>query len=200
MPTTVDGLVCRAASVSSLPSTAGPVGKSPRLGDQVTRTVEQQSRRCDDLRHHRPGHARRGLTGLRRRTSTGRWGGAGRVGRAEQLPGIGDVQDARDDAALVDDAEAAAVGEGELTAPPGQKAAHPPGSSRDPFDTPVSMSSTSVSTRQQRFTRVRLPGPYLIPHGRLFLVAHHDGLQPTQQEVVWSLPPTGDSEGAPFAA
>ena len=47
--------------------------------------------------------------------------------------------------------------------PPGQKAAHPPGLSRDPFDTPVSMSSVSVSTRQQRFTRVRLPGPHLTP-------------------------------------
>ncbi|RSM40070.1 hypothetical protein DMB66_57635 [Actinoplanes sp. ATCC 53533] len=57
------------------------------------------------------------------------------------------------------------------------------------------MSSVSVSTRQQRFTRVRLPGPHLTPLGRLFLIAHHDGLQPTQHEVVWSLPPPGDSEG-----
>jgi hypothetical protein len=79
--------------------------------------------------------------------------------------------------------------------PPGQKTAHPPGLSRDPFDTPVSMSSVSVSTRQQRFTRVRLPGPYLTPPGRLFPIAHHDGHQPTQHEVVWSLPPPGDSEG-----
>src|SRR5215470_15372197 len=79
--------------------------------------------------------------------------------------------------------------------PPGQKTAHPPGLSRDPFDTPVSMSSVSVSTRQQRFTLVRLPGPYLTPLGRLFLIAHHDGHQPTQHEVVWSLPPPGDSEG-----
>jgi hypothetical protein len=79
--------------------------------------------------------------------------------------------------------------------PPGQKTAHPPGLSRDPFDTPVSMSSVSVSTRQQRFTRVRLPGPHLTPLGRLFLIAHHDGHQPTQHEVVWSLPPPGDSEG-----
>ncbi|MFI2010105.1 IS5 family transposase, partial [Streptomyces jumonjinensis] len=30
---------------------------------------------------------------------------------------------------------------------------------------------------------------------RLFLIAHHDGLQPTQHEAVWSLPPQGDSEG-----
>jgi hypothetical protein len=79
--------------------------------------------------------------------------------------------------------------------PPGQKTAHPPGLSRDPFDTPVSMSSVSVSTRQQRFTRVRLPGPHLTPLGRLFPIAHHDGHQPTQHEVVWSLPPPGDSEG-----
>ena len=79
--------------------------------------------------------------------------------------------------------------------PPGQKAAHSPGLSRDPFDTPVSMSSVSVSTRQQRFTLVRLPGPYLTPLRRLFLIAHHDGHQPTQHEVVWSLPPPGDSEG-----
>jgi hypothetical protein len=79
--------------------------------------------------------------------------------------------------------------------PPGQKTAHPPGLSRDPFDTPVSMSSVSVSTRQQRFTRVRLPDPYLTPLGRLFLIAHHDGHQPTQHEVVWSPPPPGDSEG-----
>ena len=79
--------------------------------------------------------------------------------------------------------------------PPGQKTAHPPGLSRDPFDTPVSMSSVSVSTRQQRFTRVRLPGPHLTPLGCLFLIAHHDGHQPTQHEAVWSLPPPGDSEG-----
>src|SRR6266536_5561412 len=57
------------------------------------------------------------------------------------------------------------------------------------------MPSVSVSTRQQRFTRVRLPDPHLTPHRRLFLIAHHNGLQPTQHEVVWSLPPQGDSEG-----
>ena len=51
--------------------------------------------------------------------------------------------------------------------PPGQKTAHPPGLSLDPFDTPVSMSPVSVSTRQQRFTRVRRPGPYQPPLGRL---------------------------------
>jgi hypothetical protein len=26
---------------------------------------------------------------------------------------------------------------------------------------------------------------------RLFLIAHHDGLQPTQHEAVWCLPPAG---------
>jgi hypothetical protein len=70
--------------------------------------------------------------------------------------------------------------------PPGQKTAHPPGSSRDPHNTPVSTSSLSVSTRQQRFTYVRLPDPHLTPHGRLFLIAHHNRLQPTQHEAVWS--------------
>src|SRR3954469_23406014 len=29
----------------------------------------------------------------------------------------------------------------------------------------------------------------------LFLIVHHDGLQPTQHEVVWHLPPQGDTEG-----
>jgi hypothetical protein len=35
-----------------------------------------------------------------------------------------------------------------------------------------------------RFARARLPGPHLTHHVRLFLDAHHDGLQPTQLEVV----------------
>jgi hypothetical protein len=47
---------------------------------------------------------------------------------------------------------------------------HPPGSSRDLSDTPVSMSSEVVSTRQQWFTRVRLPSPRLTSSTRrLFL-------------------------------
>jgi hypothetical protein len=71
---------------------------------------------------------------------------------------------------------------------------HPPGSSRDSVDTPVLM-SFQLSTRPQRFAFARLPDPYLTPLGRLFLIVHHDGLQPTQHEVVWSLPPQGDSEG-----
>jgi hypothetical protein len=52
-----------------------------------------------------------------------------------------------------------------------------------------------VSARQQRFARARLPGPRLTHPVRLFLIAHHDGLQPTQHEAAWSLPPQGDSEG-----
>src|SRR6266704_661186 len=40
---------------------------------------------------------------------------------------------------------------------------HPPGSSRGSQNTPVSMSAKSVSTRQQRFTCARLPGPHLTP-------------------------------------
>src|SRR4051794_16931583 len=61
---------------------------------------------------------------------------------------------------------------------------HPPGSSRDRKYAPVSMSSVFLSTRQQRFASARLPGPHLTPHGRLFHIAHHDGLQPTQHVVV----------------
>jgi hypothetical protein len=53
----------------------------------------------------------------------------------------------------------------------------------------------NVTTRQQRFGFTHLPGPHLTPHRRLFHIAHHDGLQPTQHVVVWSLPPKGDSEG-----
>jgi hypothetical protein len=41
-----------------------------------------------------------------------------------------------------------------------------------------------ISTRRQRFAHARLPGPHLTHHVRLFLNAHHDGLQPTQLEVV----------------
>src|SRR6185312_11613612 len=40
---------------------------------------------------------------------------------------------------------------------------HPPGSSRSSGHTPVLMSSGFLSTRQQRFTCVRLPGPHLTP-------------------------------------
>jgi len=40
---------------------------------------------------------------------------------------------------------------------------HPPGSSRDSQNIPVSMSAEWVSTRQQRFACARLPGPHLTP-------------------------------------
>ena len=38
-------------------------------------------------------------------------------------------------------------------------------------------------------TAHRLPDPHLTRQVRLFRVAHHDGLQPTQHTVVWNLPP-----------
>ena len=50
---------------------------------------------------------------------------------------------------------------------------HPPSSSRDPVDTPVSMSPVYISTRQQRFARARLPDPHLTRHARLSHIAHH---------------------------
>jgi hypothetical protein len=59
----------------------------------------------------------------------------------------------------------------------------------------VSMPLVNVTTRQQRFGFTHLPGPHLTPRRCLFHIAHHDGLQPTQHVVVWSLPPKGDSEG-----
>jgi hypothetical protein len=52
--------------------------------------------------------------------------------------------------------------------------------------------SPAISTFE---TAHRLPDPHLTHHLRLSRVAHHDGLQPTQHTVVWSLPPQGDSEG-----
>jgi hypothetical protein len=48
---------------------------------------------------------------------------------------------------------------------------------------PVLM-STAFSTLQQRFAYARLSDPHLTHNLRLFLIAHHDGLQPTQHEVV----------------
>jgi acetyl esterase/lipase len=44
---------------------------------------------------------------------------------------------------------------------------HPPGSSRSRFNTPVLMSTVCVTTRQQWFTRVRLPDPHLTDYVRL---------------------------------
>src|SRR4030095_3742527 len=53
---------------------------------------------------------------------------------------------------------------------------------------PVLMPPIYVTTRQrrplQRGTAHRLPGPHLAHLVRLFHLAHHDGLQPTQQVVV----------------
>jgi hypothetical protein len=57
------------------------------------------------------------------------------------------------------------------------------------------MPSDLVSTPRQRFALARLPDPHLTHLVRLFLIAHHDGLQPTQHEAVWRLPPQGDAEG-----
>src|ERR1035441_6271877 len=71
---------------------------------------------------------------------------------------------------------------------------YPPGSSRV-AETPRFRCRLRVSARQQRFARARLPGPRLTPNWRLFLIAPHDGLQPTQHEAAWSLPPQGGSEG-----
>jgi len=65
--------------------------------------------------------------------------------------------------------------------PPGQSAGRPPGSSRGRVITPVLMSSRALSTRQQRSSSWSPPDA---SNGRLFLIAHHDGLQPTQHEVV----------------
>src|SRR6266508_2190976 len=77
---------------------------------------------------------------------------------------------------------------------------HPPGSSRSTphtprfrrhfdFDNDTSPAIPNIETAH------RLPDPHLTHPLRLFRVAHHDGLQPTQHTVVWSLPPQGDSEG-----
>ena len=69
-------------------------------------------------------------------------------------------------------------------APPGQytgtRQAHP----RATPSALVLMPSALLSTPRQRFALARLPGPHLTHPVRLFLIAHHDGLQPTQHEVV----------------
>src|SRR6266540_3244362 len=61
---------------------------------------------------------------------------------------------------------------------------HPPGSSQTTAVRPGFDVTPYFSTRHQRFARARLPDPHLAHHVRLFLNAHHDGLQPTQLEVV----------------
>src|SRR4051812_7457602 len=60
---------------------------------------------------------------------------------------------------------------------------HPPGSSRRLLTSPVSMSSLRFDASSVVRSR-SLPGPHLTHHVRLFLIAHHDGHQPTQHEVV----------------
>jgi len=50
-----------------------------------------------------------------------------------------------------------------------------PGSSRGNNWTPVTIAAATLTTFQQWFTRVRLPGPHLTHHVRLFRGAHHPG-------------------------
>ena len=61
------------------------------------------------------------------------------------------------------------------------------------FDAP-----SNVTTRRQRFGFTHLPGPHLTHPVRLFHIAHHDGLQPTQHVAVWHPPPKDDAEGPTF--
>jgi hypothetical protein len=59
---------------------------------------------------------------------------------------------------------------------------------------PGSDATYLVSTRHQRFAHARLPDPRLTPIPEAFSsIAHHDGLQPTQHEAAWRLPPQGDA-------
>jgi hypothetical protein len=50
-------------------------------------------------------------------------------------------------------------------------------------------SDTRPRHRPGRALLARLPGPHLTHQVRLFPVAHHDGLQPTQHKAVWCPPP-----------
>jgi hypothetical protein len=60
---------------------------------------------------------------------------------------------------------------------------YPPGSSRGYWGAPVSMPSTGLDTSSA--VRSRSPSLSHLTHPlRLFLIAHHDGLQTTQHEVV----------------
>lgn len=68
---------------------------------------------------------------------------------------------------------------------------HPPDLSRVRSDASVSMPTYFFDTSNSD----RLPDPHLTHHVRLFPLAHHDRPQLTQQWVVWSLPPQGDSGG-----
>ncbi len=50
---------------------------------------------------------------------------------------------------------------------------------------PEKASGGDREDERKRIALARLPDPHLTPlNGRLFLIAHHDGLQPTQHEVV----------------
>ena len=69
-----------------------------------------------------------------------------------------------------------------------------PGSSRGNNWTPVPIAVATLTTLQQWFTRVRLPGPHLTHHVRLFRGAHrpgsftgatHGGLQPPPAGRLW---------------
>jgi hypothetical protein len=76
-----------------------------------------------------------------------------------------------------------------------KKNGHPPDSSRADllhpgFDATLLSNDTSAAIPETR-TAHRLPDPHLTPLVRLFHIAHHDGLQPTQHVVVCSLPPHG---------
>ena len=73
---------------------------------------------------------------------------------------------------------------------------HPPDSSRRQPETPVLMSCSIISTRPQRFTRVRLPGPHLTPHWAP--CPHRSPPRPHgQRSMRWfgASPTQGDSEG-----
>ena len=63
------------------------------------------------------------------------------------------------------------------------------------YYTPVLMSPYCVTTQPQRSPKTRtahrLPDPHLTHLVRLFHIAHHDGLQPTQHVVVCRHPPHG---------
>src|ERR1022692_72072 len=68
---------------------------------------------------------------------------------------------------------------------------HPPDLSRIPKPNPV-----LVPVHDSRpVNSDHLPDSHLTHQVRLFHIAHHDSLQPTQHETVWSLPPQVDSEG-----
>jgi hypothetical protein len=68
---------------------------------------------------------------------------------------------------------------------------HPPSSSRDRINTPVSMSPVFLTTRQQRFACARLPGPHLTHHARLFHIVHHGRVTALAACGGLKPPPTG---------